>query len=123
MDWEKILESEGMPAELPPLRCESIEKLSEYGKEISIVQANPVSAVLGSIWELEIQNTDGCLTRREKEIIQMKYMELMTERGIAYKLEISRRTVRKTISRAKEKMRKRLYRLEKLIERSHLCRP
>ena len=123
MDWEEILKSEGMPAELPLLRCESIERLNEYGEEISIVPADPISAILGNVWEAELKTAEDYLTTREKEIIQMKYLELITEREIAGKLEISRRTVRKTIYRAKEKMKNRLYRLEKILERGQFCRP
>ena len=123
MDWEEILKSEGMPAELPPLRCESLERLKEYGKEVSIVHSDPISAILGCVWGPDIEKAIGYLTTREKEIIQMKYLELITEREIAGKLEISRRTVRKTIYRAREKMKNRLYRLEKLIEMAHFCRP
>lgn len=123
MDWEEILESEGMPSELPLLRCESIERMNEYGKEITRIHHDPVSALFGSLYDPFIEQAMEYLTDREKEIIWMKHVELMTERDIAEKLKISRRTVRKTLNRARGKMKKRLYRLEKILEKSQICRP
>lgn len=121
MDWEKILKSEGMPAELPLSRCESIERMNEYGKEITRIHPDPVSALFGSLYDPFIEQAMKYLTDREKKIIWMKHVELMTERDIAEKLKISRWTVQRTLRRAKEKMRIRLYRLEKMIKITNLC--
>lgn len=123
MDWERMLEEEGMPAELPPLRCESLDVMLERGKEVSREHFDNLSAIFGCVFEPYVEESMKGLTEREAEIIRLKHIELMTERDIAGKLEISRRTVRKTLNRAREKMKKRLYRLEKLIEMAHFCRP
>lgn len=123
MDWEKILENEGMPAEMPLLRCESIERLSELGIDIAGVPNDPTSAIFGSLFEPFIKEAMACLTDREKQIVKMKYFGLKTEREIASEFGVSRRTVRVILARAAEKMKKRLYRLEKVLEKRQFCRP
>ena len=123
MNWEEILESERMPAELPLLRYESIEKLSDLGIDVAKVPNDPTSAISGSIFEPFIKKAMKGLTEREKQIIKMKYFDLKTEREIAGMFGVSRRTVRVILARATEKMKKRLYRLEKILEKRQFCRP
>ena len=123
MDWEEILKNEGMPAELPPLRCESIDKMTGLGKEVSIKHHDNLSVIFGSPFEPFIREAMVCLTGREKQIVKMKYFGLKTEREIAGEVGVSRRTVRVILARAAEKMKKRLYRLGKILERGQFCRP
>lgn len=62
-----------------------------------------------SHWDqVRLEDALSRLTEREKEIYVMNIAGMMSQEEIAYKLNISRRTVRTTLDRAKDKIQQQL---------------